>query len=73
MAAAAKPPDFSTHVDEEDIEVSETHFEMFFLLPIKYWKVTTGDILDLASDEEIGDALDEADQLLDQLDFLSSD
>merc|ERR1712112_184820 len=53
MAAAAKPPDFSTHVDEEDIEA------------------TTGDILDLASDEEVGDALNEADQLLDQLDFLS--
>merc|ERR1711936_1165261 len=55
IAAAAKPPDFSTHVDEEDIEV------------------TTGDILDLASDDEGGDALDEADQLLEQLDLLSSD
>jgi len=55
IAAASKPPDFSTHVDEEDIEV------------------TTGDILDLASDDEGGDALDEADQLLEQLDLLSSD
>lgn len=36
-------------------------------------EVTTGDILDLASDEEGGDALDEADQLLEQLDLLSSD
>ena len=29
MAAAAKPPDFSTHVDEEDIEVSDTHLNVF--------------------------------------------
>ena len=36
-------------------------------------KVKTGDIVDLASDEDGGDALDEADQLLEQLDLLSSD
>jgi len=35
--------------------------------------VKTGDIVDLASDEDGGDALDEADQLLEQLDLLSSD
>ena len=35
--------------------------------------MTTGDILNLANDEEVGDALDEADQLLEQLDLLSSD
>merc|ERR1712109_404805 len=35
--------------------------------------VKTGDIVDLASDEGGGDALDEADQLLEQLDLLSSD
>ena len=35
MAAAAKPPDFSTNVDEEDIEVSDTHLEMFFFFSRK--------------------------------------
>jgi len=56
LAGAAKTPDFSVQVDDEDIEV------------------TTGDIVDLASDDgEGGDALDEADQLLEQLDLLSSD
>ena len=72
MAGAAKPPDFVTQVDEDDIEVSNTVFVSFFY----FWpfnQVTTGDILDLASDEEGGDALDEADQLLEQLDLLSSD
>ena len=72
MAAAAKPPDFAPQVDEEDIEVSDTCVEIFFYSGYLN-QVTTGDILDLASDEEGGDALDEADQLLEQLDLLSSD
>ena len=72
MAAAAKPPDFAPQVDEEDIEVSDTCVETFFHSGYLN-QVTTGDILDLASDEEGGDALDEADQLLEQLDLLSSD
>ena len=72
MAAAAKPPDFAPQVDEEDIEVSDTCVETFFYSGYLN-QVTTGDILDLASDEEGGDALDEADQLLEQLDLLSSD
>ena len=72
MAAAAKPPDFAPQVDEEDIEVSDTCVEIFFYSGYLN-QVTTGDILDLASDEGGGDALDEADQLLEQLDLLSSD
>ena len=72
MAAAAKPPDFAPQVDEEDIEVSDTCVDMFCYSG-SFNQVTTGDILDLASDDEGGDALDEADQLLEQLDLLSSD
>ena len=34
MAAAAKPPDFAPQVDEEDIEVSDTCIEIFFLFRI---------------------------------------
>ena len=73
LAGAAKTPDFSVQVDDEDIEVSGC-VEMYFLPLPDPFKVTTGDIVDLASDDgEGGDALDEADQLLEQLDLLSSD
>ena len=34
MAAASKPPDFAPQVDEEDIEVSDTCIEIFFLFRI---------------------------------------
>ena len=34
MAGAAKPPDFVTQVDEDDIEVSDTVFVSFLLLLI---------------------------------------
>ena len=71
IAAASKPPDFKVDLEDEDIGVSN-YILLLSSNPFQL-KVKTGDIVDLASDEEGGDALDEADQLLEQLDLLSSD